>query len=263
MSRPLRRLRLASPRTLLRWHAQLVARRWTYLRRQPGRPPTAQPIRGLVLRMARENPTGGLPTHPGRADRSRPPGRHVNGVEDPQARRDRSVPQRSGPTWRQFLAAQAHAILAVDSAPAARLAAPPLTSGWWLCTAAAACTTPGSRPSHRCLGHPAGPQFTDGPWGPRRACDEAAESVDVDGVACAAIFAPTRHHGLDIGRAQGALVRPCWNLRCRARICSASSGAGPATATAGATSCTGSGRTGAGSTPSSRSQPTSCSDDAT
>jgi hypothetical protein len=213
--------------------------------------------------MARENPTGGLPTHPGRADRSRPPGRHVNGVEDPQARRDRSVPQRSGPTWRQFLAAQAHAILAVDSAPAARLAAPPLTSGWWLCTAAAACTTPGSRPSHRCLGHPAGPQFTDGPWGPRRACDEAAESVDVDGVACAAIFAPTRHHGLDIGRAQGALVRPCWNLRCRARICSASSGAGPATATAGATSCTGSGRTGAGSTPSSRSQPTSCSDDAT
>jgi hypothetical protein len=26
-----------SPRTLLRWHAQLVARRWTYPRRQPGR----------------------------------------------------------------------------------------------------------------------------------------------------------------------------------------------------------------------------------
>ena len=34
---PLRRLRLVSPRTLLRWHAQLVARRWTYPRRQPGR----------------------------------------------------------------------------------------------------------------------------------------------------------------------------------------------------------------------------------
>ena len=27
---PLRRMRLVSPRTLLRWHAQLVARRWTY-----------------------------------------------------------------------------------------------------------------------------------------------------------------------------------------------------------------------------------------
>ena len=55
---PLRRLRLVSPRTLLRWHAQLVARRWTYPRRRPGRPPTPQPIRALVLRMARENPAG-------------------------------------------------------------------------------------------------------------------------------------------------------------------------------------------------------------
>jgi putative transposase len=54
-----RRLRLVSPRTLLRWHAQLVARRWTCPRRQPGRPPVAQPIRALVLRMAHENPTWG------------------------------------------------------------------------------------------------------------------------------------------------------------------------------------------------------------
>jgi hypothetical protein len=52
----LRRLRLVSPRTLLRWHAQLVARHWTYPRRHPGRPRVAQPIRALVLRMARENP---------------------------------------------------------------------------------------------------------------------------------------------------------------------------------------------------------------
>src|SRR6476646_6966758 len=52
---PLRRLRLVSPRTLLRWHAQLVARRWTYPHRQPGRPPTPPPIRDLVLRIAREN----------------------------------------------------------------------------------------------------------------------------------------------------------------------------------------------------------------
>ena len=56
---PLRQLRLVSPRTLLRWHAQLVARRWTYPHRRPGRPPTARPIRALVLRMARENPRWG------------------------------------------------------------------------------------------------------------------------------------------------------------------------------------------------------------
>jgi putative transposase len=55
----LRRLRLVSPRTLLRWHAQLVARRWTYPRRHPGRPPVRQPVRALVLRMARENPRWG------------------------------------------------------------------------------------------------------------------------------------------------------------------------------------------------------------
>ena len=55
----LRRARLVSPRTLLRWHHQLVARRWTYPHRRPGRPPTAPPIRDLVLRMARENPQWG------------------------------------------------------------------------------------------------------------------------------------------------------------------------------------------------------------
>ena len=52
---PLRRMRLVSPRTLLRWHHQLVARRWTYPHRRPGRPPTPPPIRDLVLRMALDN----------------------------------------------------------------------------------------------------------------------------------------------------------------------------------------------------------------
>jgi putative transposase len=44
-----------TPRTLLRWHADLVKRRWTYPKRGPGRPP----IRALALRLATENPTGG------------------------------------------------------------------------------------------------------------------------------------------------------------------------------------------------------------
>jgi putative transposase len=48
---------LVSPVTLLRWHRQLVARRWTYPRRSLGRPRTDSGRCELVLRMARENPT--------------------------------------------------------------------------------------------------------------------------------------------------------------------------------------------------------------
>lgn len=44
---PLRQLRQVSPRELLRWHAQLVARRWTYPRRRRGRPPTRRKVGSL------------------------------------------------------------------------------------------------------------------------------------------------------------------------------------------------------------------------
>jgi putative transposase len=47
---------IISPRTLLRWHASLVRKRWTYPRRAPGRPRTAPAVRALVLEMARDNP---------------------------------------------------------------------------------------------------------------------------------------------------------------------------------------------------------------
>jgi putative transposase len=56
----LRRLRLiVSPRTLLRWHTNLVRRHWSYPRRAPGRLRTAPTVRALVLEMARDNPGGG------------------------------------------------------------------------------------------------------------------------------------------------------------------------------------------------------------
>jgi putative transposase len=48
-----------TPGTVLRWHADLVKRRWAYKRTQPGRPPTRPKIRELVLRMAAENPGWG------------------------------------------------------------------------------------------------------------------------------------------------------------------------------------------------------------
>jgi transposase InsO family protein len=49
---------IATPDTLLRWHRQLIARKWTYVRKA-GRRVTLLEIRRLVVRMAEENPTWG------------------------------------------------------------------------------------------------------------------------------------------------------------------------------------------------------------
>jgi transposase InsO family protein len=49
---------IATPDTLLRWHRQLIARKWTYAS-QPGRRGVLLEIRRLVVRMAEENPTWG------------------------------------------------------------------------------------------------------------------------------------------------------------------------------------------------------------
>jgi putative transposase len=50
---------IVTPDTILRWHRQLVARKWTYSKRRPGRPSVLPEIRRLVVRMATENPRWG------------------------------------------------------------------------------------------------------------------------------------------------------------------------------------------------------------
>ena len=100
------------PATLLRWHRDLLARRWTYPQRRPGRPATTQVVQELVLRMARENPTWGYRRIHGEllglGHREAPSTVWLilkrSGV-DP-------APRRAGPTWTQFLAAQPSGILA-------------------------------------------------------------------------------------------------------------------------------------------------------
>ena len=54
----LRGFRLVTPATLLNWHRRLVASRWRFPN-SPGRPPVAEEIRELVIRLARENPRWG------------------------------------------------------------------------------------------------------------------------------------------------------------------------------------------------------------
>jgi putative transposase len=50
---------LVTPDTILRWHRQLIARKWTTQRRRAGRPGVLREIGLLIVRMARENPTWG------------------------------------------------------------------------------------------------------------------------------------------------------------------------------------------------------------
>jgi hypothetical protein len=50
---------IVTPDTILRWHRQLIARKWTYAKRRGGRVGVFAEIRRLVVRMAEDNPTWG------------------------------------------------------------------------------------------------------------------------------------------------------------------------------------------------------------
>src|SRR5947209_13301014 len=104
-----------TPATILAWHRRLVSRRWDYsARRRPGRPPTATAIKRLVIRMAAENPTWRHRRMQGELVRL---GHRIAASTVWQILHDAGIdpaPRRSDPTWRQFLTAQAKAVLAVD-----------------------------------------------------------------------------------------------------------------------------------------------------
>jgi transposase InsO family protein len=93
----------------------LVAKKWDYSqRRRPGRPPTAAAVKALVLRMAAENPGWGHRRIHGELTRlgHKMAASTVWNILN-QAGTD-PAPRRSGPTWKQFLTAQAEHIVAVD-----------------------------------------------------------------------------------------------------------------------------------------------------
>jgi hypothetical protein len=105
---------VVTPQTLLRWHRELVRRKWAQPRRSPGRPPVDRRIRQLVLRFARENPRWGYPRIAGELLKL---GLRISpstvrrillaaGLEP--------APRRVGPSWRGFLHQQAASMLACD-----------------------------------------------------------------------------------------------------------------------------------------------------
>jgi putative transposase len=104
-----------TPATLLAWHRRLVARKWDYTsRRRPGRPSTTASIRKLVIRMATDNPSWGHRRVQGELVKL---GHQIAASTVWQILHDAGMdpaPRRTGPTWKQFLTAQARGILAAD-----------------------------------------------------------------------------------------------------------------------------------------------------
>jgi transposase len=100
--------------TLLRWHRQLIARRWTYAHTAPGRPPIKSSLRTMILRIARENPHWGYRRIVGELKGL---GVNVSATSVRKVLLEEGMPpapERTRSSWRAFLRAQAASVLACD-----------------------------------------------------------------------------------------------------------------------------------------------------
>src|SRR5204863_1425476 len=100
--------------TLLRWHRELMARRWTYPQTRAHQAGVDPDIVDLVLRLARENARWGYQRIVGEC---RLLGIAVSASSVRRILRRHGLgpaPRRGGPTWTQFLRTQASGLLAMD-----------------------------------------------------------------------------------------------------------------------------------------------------
>jgi len=104
---------LVTPDTILRWHRELIARKWTYARRRSGRPGVLAEIRRLVLRMATENPSWGYTRIQGALKNV---GHRVARSTIASILKAEGIPpSRERPSsWRTFLRAHWSALVAAD-----------------------------------------------------------------------------------------------------------------------------------------------------
>ena len=104
-----------APATLLAWHRRLAARKDdTSRRRKPGRPATVRSIARLTIRLAHENPLWGYRRIHGELTKLGATVAASTVYEILRVAGIDPAPRRDGPTWRQFLHAQAAGILAAD-----------------------------------------------------------------------------------------------------------------------------------------------------
>jgi putative transposase len=105
---------IVTPQTLLRWHRRMVARAWTDPHRGPGRPPLAEDVQQLIVRLARENPRWGYQRIKGELLRLNV---QVSATAIRTTLRRHGLdpaPRRAITTWRSFLRDQAAGIVACD-----------------------------------------------------------------------------------------------------------------------------------------------------
>ena len=103
-----------APATVLAWHRRLVSGKYTPARRAPGRPCTTAAVKALILRMVRENPLWG---HRRIAGDLLKLGHRIAPSTVWRILKAAGIdpaPRRSGPTWKQFLIAQARTVIATD-----------------------------------------------------------------------------------------------------------------------------------------------------
>src|SRR5450755_3253014 len=107
---------LVTPDTILRWHRDIIRRRWAArsMRGRTGRPATRRTVKALVLRLARENPEWGYRRIHGELAGLGVKVAASSVWEILKASGIGPAPRRTGPTWPQFLRSQAEAILACD-----------------------------------------------------------------------------------------------------------------------------------------------------
>ena len=106
---------IVKPDTVIGWHRRLVARHWTQPANQRrGRPPIDAEIRRLAIRMAKENPAWGYRRIQGELHRL---GYRVASSSVWKVLRAAGIdptPNRTGPTWAEFIRSQAQAVIATD-----------------------------------------------------------------------------------------------------------------------------------------------------